>query len=640
MRLGPTERRSLAVALALACGVLALAHLVVVWVVPGMPGTRVLLDTDAYMWMNRVIHMAETGDWFDHSYPRINPPEGHEQHWTRPFDALLLTGGTVFGWIWGFREGLYFWGVILPPVLHLLTLIALMWAAQPLLRRGIMKSEDIPLLFLVFLVQVPVYSSFLVGRPDHHALLGVLFVGYLGFWMRVLLDERNGLRSAVGLGLVAALAIWVNVEALIFVTLGMTGLGLSWLFGNHAIGARAAVHGLALVVGTATAMAVEWGPRAPWIREMDTLSVAHLGLLTLAGGFWCLLWWVSGKGVADRVSGRAVVCAVGAIAVMGGLYAVLPEFFASPLEGIDPLYAETRLALIRELQPLSALGKGFLGGVGVVVLFVGAGMISVPYLVIRAFQTGDCEERIVWIVFALALSLYLGMALDQRRWADYAGLATVVPFTLLCVDVLRKVAERTSPIRLRIVRPLVLVGLLVGPLLLGGGLAVLARSAEDVEEAREREAHWWGESPTEPAIELPDRNGQEDCDLVEVAEVLAAETLEAFQDPQLVLAHTDHGPELLFRTHHSVLSIPNHRPQPGYTFMHEVMSHPRPDEASRRLRDRGVGVIVLCRQDVMSGFFRYPDQGAFGHWLAEGGVPEGFVLHAVSPAVRVYRVRD
>ena len=626
----------------LAGAVLVATHLAIVAGNAAMVEDRALLDTDAYTWMNRVIHIAHTGEWFEHTYPRVNPPEGHEQHWTRPMDTLMYAGGAVLSPLFGFDDGLYFWALLLTPLLHLLTLGALAWAARPLQRRRLMTREGMAVLMLVFLVQVPVYLSFLVGRPDHHALLALLYVLYLGFWMRVLLDEEGGLGAAAGLGLVAALAMWVSVEALIFVALGMAALGLSWLMGNLGMARRAAIHGAALLGGVVVAMLVEWGLRAPAIREMDTLSVAHVGLMALAAGFWLLLWGAARTAVARGFRGRLGICTVGVSVVLGLLYVTFPEFFASPLEGVDPLYAQTRLELIRELQPVSEMGQGVVGGLGAVLLFLGPGLAVLPYLAFRIVRAESRDEGIVWFVLALMLGLYVAMSLGERRWTDYAAFAAVIPFALLVSGVMGVVTKRAGPKLVRLLRPTALAGLVLGFLIIGGGLMAVgeALSGEEVREAR-IEA-WWGEGDGDPVLHLNVRDALRGeaapCDLVQVGEVLRDERW--FEDPELVLAHTDHGPELLFRTHHDVLSIPNHRHQPGYRFTHEVMSHPDADQAARMLLERGVGVLVLCREDVLSGFFRYPEADAFAHWLADGGVPEGYELHAAGPGFRVYRSQN
>ena len=124
-------------------------------------------------------------------------------------------------------------------------------------------------------------------------------------------------------------------------------------------------------------------------------------------------------------------------------------------------------------------------------------------------------------------------------------------------------------------------------------------------------------------------------DWVQVGDVLRDERW--FESRDLILAHTNHGRELLFRTQHAVLSLPNHRYQPGYRITHKVMSHPDPVQVVEALQERGVGILVLCREDVLSGFFRHPEPDACAHWPADGGVQEGYALHAVGRGLRVYQ---
>ena len=86
---GPGSLARLAL-IPLACLLLGQILLVATGTIAVLDGT--LLDTDAYMRLNRVVNLHEGGAWYDPTYPRINPPEGHVQHWTRPLDALLFAG--------------------------------------------------------------------------------------------------------------------------------------------------------------------------------------------------------------------------------------------------------------------------------------------------------------------------------------------------------------------------------------------------------------------------------------------------------------------------------------------------------------------------------------------------------------------
>jgi hypothetical protein len=607
-----------------------------VFVRDGLAADRLLQDTDGYMWLNRVIHLHETGAWFDHTYPRLNPPDGHVQHWTRPFDALLLAGGLAVGAAVGFERGLYYWAIAITPLMHLLALAALLWGVRPLIQREVLPRAGLPTLLLVFVAQVGAYQPFLMGRPDHHAPMALLFVLYLGLLLHMLLDRRHDTRTAVALGLVSALALWILVEALVFIALGMLALGLSWMLGNDRIARPNAIHAAALFGGVVLALLLEWGPAAGRVREVDTLSLVHVTLFGLTALFWALLLWASDARSIRRPAEPAGIAALGAGGVLGGTALLFPDFLGSPFGRVDPLLAETWLFRIVELQPL--LGPGLTNqGVGMLVLFGGATLLTLPYAIARVLRPGDREERIVWLLFAIAMALFLGLSLHQRRWTDYLALSTVLPFGVLAVDLLGRVGRRVSDAWVPVARPLSLLGLVFGPILLAAalGVAPIRASAPSVTPAG------WGDTATDAAVAVPvpARNpARRTCDLARIAEVLNDPG--AFPGRQLVLAHTDHGPELLYRTRHDVLSITNHRHQPGYTFMWEVLAHPDHDAAAAALRARGVGAIVLCRSDLSSGFFELGRmEAAFLPYLASGGVPQGYVLHAATPYWRVYRLQ-
>lgn len=624
---------------AIGCVTLLGLHIVLMWTGPAtglsMIRDRVLLDTDAYSWLNRVHHLVESGSWWDHLQPRINPPDGHVQHWTRPLDALLLLGGTVYGWFIGFRDGLYFWALALTPLLHLLTLGTFLWAVRPLVRRGRVEAFRLPLLILLFLVQIPLYEIFRIGRPDHHALIALLFVAYLGFWLRVLLDEGDGAKAATGLGLVGAASLWVNVEALLFVAVGVVSLGVGWLLGDRRLGRRNAIHGLALVAGVAGALAVEWGPNALEVWEMDTLSVPYLGLMALTAALAFALWKAEETGIAGTPPRRALLTALGGGAVLVVLYHGFPGFFSSPLAGVDALYAETRLQRISEFQSLRTFEEGLLGTTGTIVSLAGTGFVVLPYLVLLSLRERRIDMRIVWLTFAVLVGLYLVLSWQQRRWTDYLALSALVPFFIFVVSVLRRLETHLEPRRLKLARPAATAALILGPLLLGLGLISAEGPGEPIETSGPRQVLAVDEATlTFETSYFEDPNGG--CSLPRIGEVLADETW--FPEPVPVLAHTDYAPSLLYHTPHSVLSMPNHRLQSGYSFMHRVLSTTDPVEAAAMLRERNVGALVLCAIDITSRFFRYPEvDGPFVEWLAAGGVPEGYALHVSTLVVRIYR---
>src|SRR5690606_37422967 len=84
---------------------------------------------------------------------------------------------------------------------------------------------------------------------------------------------------------------------------------------------------------------------------------------------------------------------------------------------------------------------------------------------------------------------------------------------------------------------------------------------------------------------------------------LAAVLDRAAPEPRTLLAYADYGSELLYRTPHRVLSIPNHRPQPGFAATWRILT--TTDEAAARaeLARHGVDWILLCPSETERALF-------------------------------------
>jgi hypothetical protein len=92
---------------------------------------------------------------------------------------------------------------------------------------------------------------------------------------------------------------------------------------------------------------------------------------------------------------------------------------------------------------------------------------------------------------------------------------------------------------------------------------------------------------------------------------------------QTIMAFADYGPEILYRTGLSVLSIPNHRPQPGFAATYRILT--ATDEAAARaeLARFGVDWILLCPNAVERAIFAVDGATAptLYQRLADGAAP-------------------
>ena len=95
--------------------------------------------------------------------------------------------------------------------------------------------------------------------------------------------------------------------------------------------------------------------------------------------------------------------------------------------------------------------------------------------------------------------------------------------------------------------------------------------------------------------------------------------------PQTLLAYADYGAELLYRTPHSVLSIPNHRPQPGFAATWRILTATDEGAARAELTQFGVDRILLCPSATERALFAVPEAGAptLYQRLADGTAPPG-----------------
>jgi hypothetical protein len=203
-----------------------------------------------------------------------------------------------------------------------------------------------------------------------------------------------------------------------------------------------------------------------------------------------------------------------------------------------------------------------------VIQVMGIAFLAVPFLVVLLASRKIPGHRI-WAAAALALAVFLPLAVYQVRWSSYAQLLLVLPYSAFVAWLLLRVAERLPAARLQFVRPLIIVAALFWPI----GLAQLMPQQEIV-------------------------TATEACPIGR-----ASPFLDHMGPTGTILALADHGPELLYRTRHQVLSIPNHRPQPGFNASFRALTATDPQVASAALAGHGVKWILLCPSLVERGHF-------------------------------------
>lgn len=540
-----------------------------------------LVDSDCYMHLHRVQSLFASGDWFDPTIRGVLPPEGHVQHWTRQYDLILLTGALVLKPFFGFEGALYWWGVWISPVLHLFLFASLMWIGE-----AVVDKEWWPLCAVTCLVALTaVYATFQVGRPDHQALLLVYFAVSLGALIRI---ARNPDRVKWGLlaGVVGAAGLWVGVQALIFVVFAIVAVGLLWLGYGTKYLRVAMVLAWALFLSILAALLVERGLFRFFEVQYDTLSVAHLLCFGVHGVFWSVIYFAQNHFELDSLKVRAGL-SLGLATVGLGLLAVLvPGMFGHPLaESMNEFYRQTRLAHLDELKSAVV----WFGGqknwglqVGYSITHFGLPVVSVMWLLGR-FDRSRIAGRLTEAIFLGVTLVYLALAFTAVRWSPYVQIGAAIPYVAMMADFGRWLKRRLSESARIWIAPVVFSYLLgVWP------LAVLAFGQQKTS---------FFERQFEQRVACS-------------GEKIASYLQQKFPEPGLVLTSVELGAEILYRTHHRVMSIANHRAQPGFRATYKFFrdTSPRGAEAHEVAREYGVDIIVAC--DGLGQRAYFGDQGS------------------------------
>jgi len=343
---------------------------------------------------------------------------------------------------------------------------------------------------------------------------------------------------------VLGLAVWTSsVEALLLLLFAQAWLALLWVR-QGAPFARLGRDAAALLAAVLTlAMAIEYGPRIGAAVRYDALGLPHLWLAVVSMAAWAVLacplpWWRRGRG---RLAGLALV---GGLALTA-LLAVCPKLLAGPHAELDPFVREVWDPLLSENWPLFDRGDTAFTATALT-FFLG----GLPFAVVgfwRGLRQGEIARMPLLIAGSAAL-LFLVLALRQQRFAAYAELALLPGFALCVANLLARWGD-DLPEGVRALGRAAALASATGaiglaPMLVAGLLFGMAASA----------------SAPEPR-----------CPAAEAARLLGS-------DPALVarrhriLACGNHGPEILYRSPHEVVTSPYHRNAAGLKDAHEFFT--------------------------------------------------------------------
>jgi len=553
---------------------------------------RELADSDCYLRLLRVEDLHKGGNWYDPVVLRINPPHGQTSHWTRPFDVLLFAGALPIALFTDFESALFWWGVIISPVLLIATLIALQWSTKPILS----LSKDGPflacLLFVFTLITLCFYQA---GRPDHHSLINFVFVLSIGFTFRIILRPIST-RLCYMAGAISALSMWISVESMVPVGITIGVLGLLWLLEGGDFLDKSLHYTLALFAVTGLSLVLERAWDSLFTEEYDRLSIVHLS----AFGFITILWitiYVLNRYTqlfrrrANRFSSILVGVAMLALAI----FVSFPKFYNGPFADIDPRIIPFWLSRIAEMQPLLSLSCPLTLQSQLIV----PAIVCFPFLFYLLLKNVHNENRKGWIYISISLVVFILISLYQIRWLLYTQVLLSIPMARLMV-LMRQRGPKTG-FRKTLKNLLILLLFCAGPLCLGLFAERFIKRGDSAKSHQE-------------------------VSLIRICDYLAQAEEWGGQD-LLILTHVDFGAEILYRTEHKVLSTPHatgtpHRNGQGILDTYDIMTADTNEKALELIQKRKIDLILLCLKSSESAYYSKPGQtSTFYKRLREDTIP-------------------
>jgi len=530
-----------------------------------------VMGPDEYMRLVRVAELRDGGGWYDSVIERGNAPYGDTLHWTRPMDVLILSGATILSPFLNAHDALFLAGVLISPLLGLLTCVVVAWAAFPLLGR----DRSILAVFL-FLVQPGVLAYSMVGRSDHHAFLFLLFTLVVGGTIRTI-GTKPSVRTALITGAAYGLSIWASVEMTLLIALCQAVAAYAWIRFKHVKARTQLLAAGAFAATIVLALLLERPPTEFFAVEYDRISIPYLAVAVLVGAVWVVAAMLEKqKPLIGQIRYRIPVIGGAGCAGLIVLVVLFPEFANGPFGAVDPRILPIWHAHVSELKPLL---PDSVEHIGEFLFFLGGVALCLPYVITMAWRRREDASGFRWMLLAAIIATFCLLALKHFRFAPFAELASAPVLADMIARLVDWSERRLDMVRRVLVTSTASLTLMFGGLL--GGSYVLTLTAEA--------------SDTIPEPE---------CKIAAIAPVLNdPATLGA--KPLVISALLDYGPEILYRSPHSVVSAPYHRNGAGIWDSHRLLA--AADEAeSREIVDRrGVDLLLVCPSKKEKRFFEY-----------------------------------
>ncbi len=532
-----------------------------------------LLGPDGYMRLVRIGELLGGTGWHESLIARSNAPYGDALHWTRPMDMIILTVAALASPFTDDTQALFFAGAVTSPIVAFFACIAVAWAARPVLGR-----DRAILAALIFLLQPGVLSYTMLGRADHHSLQFVAFILCIGATLRLLAD-RQSVRTAIAAGAIYGVALWVSIELLLLVGLCQATLATVWLWRDRAFTRNQLIVAGTFLATVLVALIIE-RPVTSWFDiEYDRLSIVHVALAAIVAGFWLALYQNGHNRADTMLRTRMSVAGLAGIASLGVFGLFFPDFFAGPFASVDPRILPIWHDQVAELRPLVPTDMKSLGRF---LFFIGAGLPCLIFLGFILWRERTHPASLRWAFLTLVLGVYFILSLKHLRFAPFTEIASVWALAEMVGRLMKWSEHVLTGARQFAVKCGATFFIILGALM--SGTFVLAVTPDKAIDEKHPE-----------------------CEVANIADLLNdGSGLGA--KPAVVGGLLDHGPEILYRTSHSVVGAPYHRNGDGIWDSYRLLAATDDAESQEIVQRRDIGIIVICPSVAERRFYLDDDE--------------------------------
>lgn len=400
-----------------------------------------LLNPDSYM---RVVRLREILS--QHALVNIVSRDaagaGMELYWSHLIDALVLLLAAPLSLFLGMERAVHWVTLAAGPISVGCLAVAIAWAVAPLTDR---RPRWFVSLFLLGSPAVNAYA--LPGVIHHHIPVAAAVVMTAGWAVR---SPDRGTWAGWGMGISAALAIWLTPESMPFVLAAFAGLGLFWLLHPETVRPGEALRsaGIAFLAATAAALLID-PPFGGYLSAViDRLSIVYLALAAAACAVGCILHRLDRRRLPPLQ--RGMLGAIAACAAIGIWLAAFPSILAGTYGVQDEAAARIYFGGNLEMQPIATVDDAIN-----LILSAAIATVAAATFAIR-------RRSLLWAYITLWLGLMLVLAVLHQRFATYPETAAVamLPVILTAIDRL----ERRPALLLTAARLAVFAVFLASPL--------------------------------------------------------------------------------------------------------------------------------------------------------------------------------